>query len=615
MALRASEARYRALVHATSQAVWRLTPDGERQLSLEGSIVCGHTESEVQPGDWLRMVHPEDRARTLESWRRAVATQSLYEIEHRAVAADGSYRHLLARGVPVCDAAGEVLEWIGASADITERKQAEVALREREAQLAVAQRVGRVGVWGRDLASQTSFVTQEWCEIIGVRDPAVVRSLPEFLALVHPADRPRVEAANRQAIDIGSDVDLELRILHPERGERWMLARARRLLSPDGKDPRLLGVIIDLTEQKQAEEQLRLSEERLRFAAQAAGFGSYDLDLVTGQAYRSPEYKALFGLRPEEEVQLDVDQLPICLHPDDRALVRKAVLESRDPQGSGIKDLEYRVILPNGRVRWLLARGRTFFEGEGRARRPVRSLGIALDVTERKQLEQEILEISGREQRRIGHDLHDDLCQRLGGLQLLSGVLEKELDAQGSPQAPQAGRILTQVRETLERARLLARGLAPVALDCGGLVTALQELADDAAKRFHLPCDFHGEVVLAIVDPDAATQLYRIAQEAITNAVKHGRAKRITICLVEAGDQCELKVKDNGRGFARTKATTAGMGLRIMKYRATMIGASLEVRSAAGRGTTVTCVFSKHLCGARDFKTQRRRPRRVGAAS
>ena len=109
-----------------------------------------------------------------------------------------------------------------------------------------------------------------------------------------------------------------------------------------------------LIERKQAEEALRVSEERLRFAAQAAGFGIYELNLATGQAYRSPEYKALLGLQTNDEFQLDADQVPIYVHPDDRALLRDVTRESRDPRGPGTKDVEYRVVLSDGAVRWLL---------------------------------------------------------------------------------------------------------------------------------------------------------------------------------------------------------------------------------------------------------------------
>jgi signal transduction histidine kinase len=266
--------------------------------------------------------------------------------------------------------------------------------------------------------------------------------------------------------------------------------------------------------------------------------------------------------------------------------------------------VEYRVLLPGGAVRWLLVRGRTSFEGEGAARRPVRSRGIALDITGRKHLEQEILEISGREQRRIGHDLHDDLCQRLGGLQLLSGVLEKDLAAEGSARAAQAGQILAQAQEALERARRLARGLAPVGLEEGGLVTAFEGLAVSAAELFGIECPFRAEAPVAVADAGAATHVYRIAQEALTNAVRHGQATRVSLGLRQAGDGYELTVSDNGRGFSPT-AAACGMGLRIMKYRAGVIGATLEVRSEVGQGATVTCAFSKGLCSAKGPKRPR----------
>jgi len=589
-ALRASEARYRALVHATSAAVWRLNPDGKRQLSLEGDIFQGHGEPELQSGDWLSRIHPGDRARTHEAWRRAVSTQSLYEIEHRVMAADGGYRCLLTRGVPVRDAAGEVLEWIGASADITERKEAEVALREREAQLAFAQRVGRVGVWGRDLASGVSFVTEAWCDIVGIKDPTSVRSFPEFLALVHPEDRARVAAADRQTIETGSEMDLELRILHPERGERWMLARARCLPAADGKGQRLLGVIIDITEQKRTEEAWRASEERLRFAAQAAGFGIYELNLATGQAYRSPEYKALFGLRPNDEFELDADQVPIYVHPDDRALVRNVTRESRDPRGSGTKDVEYRVVLSDGAVRWLLVRGRTFFEGEGKARRPVGSRGIALDVTERKQLEREILEISGREQRRISQDLHDGLCQQLAGIEFRNSVLVQQL-AQDQKAKAEAVGIGELIRDVNRQARLLARGLSPVSLETNGLMSALEELTSNVSKLFNISCRFECPRPVLLADNTVATHLYRIVQEAISNAVKHGQAKFIIVSLSCSGGQLTLRIWNNGAEFPADASAQGGLGLRIMQYRGEMIGATLKISSAIGKGTTIECTF------------------------
>jgi two-component system, LuxR family, sensor kinase FixL len=151
-----------------------------------------------------------------------------------------------------------------------------------------------------------------------------------------------------------------------------------------------------------------------------------------------------------------------------------------------------------------------------------------------------------------------------------------------------------------------------VAVEEGGLTTALEELADNAAQLFHIRCEFRGELPVGVADAGAATHLYRIAQEAITNAVKHGRAKGVLINLTDAGDSFELKVIDDGRGFGRTKTATTGMGLRIMKYRAAMLGATLSVHSTAGQGTMVTCAFGKGLCSATRSTKQRLRvgPRR-----
>jgi PAS domain S-box-containing protein len=490
-------------------------------------------------------------------------------------------------------------------------KSAEAVLRDSEERFRqLAENISQV-FWMTDPAKKQVLYVSPAYETIWGRPCATLYASPQsWLDAIHPEDRERVFEEVRAGTYVPEE--LEYRIVRADGATRWIRDRAFPVRDARGRVIRVAGIAEDVTERRELEMQLqqaqkralreseqqrRLSEERLRFAAQAAGFGSYDFEFATGQAYWSPELKALFGLGPDDEVALDADYLPVYLHPDDRCLVRKVVREAFDPQGPGRSELECRIVLPDGAVRWLLVRGRAFFEGEGAARRVVHTSGIALDVTDRKQLEQEILEISGREQRRIGHDLHDDLCQRLGGLQILSGVLAEDLTANAHPRAASAKRILAQVHEALERARLLARGLAPVALEGDGLATALQELAANSDELFRIRCEFRAEVPVTLADPSAATHLYRIAQEAVTNAVKHGRANQVLIHLTDAGDTFELKVTDNGRGFSPQAATARGMGLRIMKYRATMIGATLDVRSAAGQGTTVTCAFGKRLCG------------------
>jgi signal transduction histidine kinase len=218
---------------------------------------------------------------------------------------------------------------------------------------------------------------------------------------------------------------------------------------------------------------------------------------------------------------------------------------------------------------------------------------------ERIQLQSEILQVSEAEQQRIGQDLHDDLCQHLAGIHLVTGVLARDLEAKSRPEAEDANRISNQIRDAIERARMLARGLSPVAVESGGLAAALQELAQNTSKLFSVTCDFRCAVPLAIGNPSAATHLFRIAQEAITNAVKHGHAKQIAMNVARDGEKYRLAIKDDGCGFSQANGRVEGMGLRTMRYRATIIGATLEVRSTPGRGTEVICMFGNETVDAK----------------
>lgn len=220
---------------------------------------------------------------------------------------------------------------------------------------------------------------------------------------------------------------------------------------------------------------------------------------------------------------------------------------------------------------------------------------VARDITERKRLETEITEISNREQQRIGQDLHDGLCQELAGIELMCQAVEQKLAVKSKVAARQVGEIGEHIRQTIAHTRKLARGLFPVELEINGFMSALHELADHAQKLFKVECRFECAASVSIRDNVAATHLYRIAQEAINNAVKHGKACHIVITLKPAADKIKLTVTDDGLGFSNESRKGSGMGLHTMKYRAGVVGATLQIQSNNGKGTTVTCVFNKNL--------------------
>ena len=214
---------------------------------------------------------------------------------------------------------------------------------------------------------------------------------------------------------------------------------------------------------------------------------------------------------------------------------------------------------------------------------------VARDITERLQLERAVLDASERERRSIGGDLHDGLGQELSGLGLLLAVVERSL----GDSAPQARAALLRSQEVLRHAmattRRLARGLAPVDLEEAGLAAALATLVERSASMFNIECHLDAAPTAGhLVDPTVAAHLYRIAQEAIATAARHGQATRIDVRLA-AAPESYLEIADNGKGFdAERPQAPAGMGLRLMRYRATIIGGLLSVDSD-GAGTRIRC--------------------------
>lgn len=220
--------------------------------------------------------------------------------------------------------------------------------------------------------------------------------------------------------------------------------------------------------------------------------------------------------------------------------------------------------------------------------------GFVRDITERKRLEKEILETSEREQRRIGQDLHDGLCQQLAGIELKSQVLEQNLAAKSTSDAKRAGEIGRHVRDAIGHTRSLARGLAPVTLESEGLMSALHELATNVQKLFNVSCVLECEPPVLVNDQMIASHLFRIAQEAVSNAIRHGKAKRIVIRLKEQQGKLEVCVTDNGCGFPKEAQPKSGMGLRIMQSRADMIGGAITTANRP-TGVSVTCSVPLNL--------------------
>jgi len=217
---------------------------------------------------------------------------------------------------------------------------------------------------------------------------------------------------------------------------------------------------------------------------------------------------------------------------------------------------------------------------------------LKTSIVERKRLEHELLEITDKERRRIGLDLHDDLGQKLSGVALMIKGLENRLTKTGAAEAADAARIHTLVQEAMNHTSDLAHDLATLDARQKNIVSALNDLADHAEELFQISCKFKANGQVPPLESTVVNQLYKIAQEAVTNAIKHGKARKVALNLENDGKKLLLTIQNDGMPFPDLKGKSMGMGLRIMSYRASLINASLDVKGTAdATGTRVSCAL------------------------
>jgi PAS domain S-box-containing protein len=357
----------------------------------------------------------------------------------------------------------------------------------------------------------------------------------------------------------------------------------------------------DMFQAAQLTRKLKESEERLNLAAESANFGVWEWNLNKDEVRVGRSRRELLGLPSSGAVRFE--NYISRVHAEDRNRVRQAIQNAI--QERKVYDSEFRVVLPNGSVRWMTARGTVQVNSSGD---PVRLLGVSVDVTARKQaelkaqeqrdeleelsqqktalLEREVVDICAREQRRIAYDLHDSVGQQLVGIALCAKLLEEQLRGERHSEADKAGMIVKLVNDAARQARLTARTLEG-ADGVGDLKTALQSLAISVSRTCSVKATVTAEGSSLPISPPVAAQLYRIAQEAVHNAVEHGGAGEVQINLASDHEVLVLAIRDDGKGFD-SNGSGNGMGLRIMRYRAQCIGGSCYVQSSS-EGTIVRC--------------------------
>jgi two-component system sensor kinase FixL len=340
-------------------------------------------------------------------------------------------------------------------------------------------------------------------------------------------------------------------------------------------------VLATAIERREREEALRESEARYRAIVETAVDAIITIDESGRILLFNPAAERIFGYSAQEVIGQNIS-----------VLMPSPYREQHDRYIRNYLETGRRRIIGRGReVTGLRKDGTTFpmYLAVSEVRLSDRRLftGLVRDLSETRRLEQEILRISDEERRSIGQDLHDGLGQMLTGIALISQSLAKRLAAQGRPEARDLEELTELIRQADQQARTLARGLIPVELEANGLQAALQRLTRQAEQLFGVRCLLEAEKPVPVTDHLVATHLYRIAQEALSNAVRHGKARTIGVVLEADDEALHLWVRDDGVGIPEKLPETSGMGLRIMHYRARLLGGHLEIRRCPQGGTEV----------------------------
>jgi signal transduction histidine kinase len=215
-------------------------------------------------------------------------------------------------------------------------------------------------------------------------------------------------------------------------------------------------------------------------------------------------------------------------------------------------------------------------------------------VIERDRLQRQLVDAVWNQHRRFGQELHDTLGQALTGIGMLADSCAKKLSARDEPEAAKLVELVGMIQQAKTESRQLSKGMYPVDVDAQGLLAALEELALTTRQRSGIQCAFKGDREIQLRDNEVTTHLFRIAQEAVHNSVKHGHPKRISIALTKPRGRITLAIRDDGSGIpAESKDRSGGLGMRIMQYRANSIGAELSIETTAAKGTLVRCILKR----------------------
>jgi len=601
-ALRASEARYRIFVDHATDGLFLHRRDGRVvDVNQRACESLGYTRDELigmHPTDF----DPDVTTDVCESKIAQLAAGESIAFDSRHRRKDGSLFPVEVRLRPVW--LDGQLHGLALACDITQRKRAEETLRETQQRLALILQGADVGLWDWDLATNDVVFSDEWKSQLGYAPAEIAGCYQDWESRVHPDDLPPTLVKVRSAIErCSDDYNAEFRMQHKDGSWRWILALGFVIAGADGIASRMLGVHIDITRRKQAEEALRASEARYRTFVDHATDGLFLHDSrgrivdVNQQACDS------LGYAREELIGMDPSQFD----PDCAGEVAAWIESQLERRQTVAFDSRHR--RKDGSIFPVEVRVRPFWiDGERFA------LSLARDITERKRIEAErerlhrevvasreqlkilsrrVIEAQETERRNLALELHDEIGQILTTVRLSLEGLRPWIAREHVVRLDEGVGVVDQA---IDQVREMSLDLRPASLDVLGLETALRAYTERQAARAGLSVDFRSSLNGERLSPTLETVCFRLVQEALTNVLRHARARHCSVSLSRDLDSVRVSVGDDGAGFDVTDVWDRalrgeGFGLLGMRERVLLFGGQIEVDSAPGRGTMIMARF------------------------
>lgn len=597
-ALRRSEERYRRIAEAVTDYIYTISLGPAQEYATSTCPACeavtgyGAREFDADPDLWTAISPEEDRPSVRSHAERLRRGDDAGMIRHRILRKDGTVRWISRQAVPHHGPDGRVRSYDVLVRDITDQRQAELALRESESRFRHMADLLPQPLFEYDVRGRITFSNRAASDMFGYDADDMRRGLtaPDLLA---PEDRDRANANIRNIQDRRPDQGNEY-LARRKDGTTFPVivfsASIVRNERPDG----VRSIVVDITERVQAEEVLRGVALKFRQLAESISEVFFIKDARTRHTlYISPAYETIWG-RSCQSFYEQPESFRDAVHPDDR----ETVVDTLRRQGTGMPtSCEYRIIRPDGALRWIRSKTFPVRDGGGALYRIV---GVAEDITERKEAEEalsvhaaqlralssRLVEVREAERRSIARELHDEIGQLATGIKL---GLDFLVQAVPDGAAEQAGRLQVMTAELIEEIRNLSLGLRPSMLDDLGLLPALAWLFKRFTAQTGIAVDLSHRDISRRFPADVETVAYRAVQEAITNVARHAETDQIAVDLRLEDRRLVISISDNGQGFQpdQVLSATQSIGLFGMRERVDSIGGSLTIRSAPGAGTTI----------------------------